>query len=143
MNLGRSITRDEAEKIIFADLKKQNLDTKGDTIRILVRHLAATQMALDFFQIYRSIFGGQIFILKRLNQVAGVGLVERDVEAIYTDRKALVGRVLDEWDLQMYLRYLFNNLLLEKSDDRFHITHKGQDFLVWLTQRGLPEDKGL
>ena len=143
MNLGRSITRDETENIIFADLEKQSLDAKGDTVRILVRHLAATQMALDFFQIYHSIFGGQIFILKRLHQVAGVGLVEQDVDSIFVGRKAIVRGVLDEWDLQRYLLYLYDNLLITKSDDRLHITNKGQDFLVWLAQRGLPENKGL
>lgn len=143
MNLGRSITRDETEKIIFADLKGRKLDTEGDTIRVLVRHLAATQIALDFLQIYNAIFGGQIFILKRLHQVAGVGLFEKDVDAIYMTRKAAAHGVLDEWDMQRYLLYLHNNILIRKTDGRLHITNKGQDFLVWLTQSGVTENKGL
>lgn len=143
MNLGHSVTRDDQEKIIIADLEKQSLDTSGDTVRVLVRHLAAMQIAVDFLQIYSSIFGGQISILKQLNQVAGAGLSEEDVSALYIVFKTLAKGILDDWDLQRYLTYLHNNRLITESNSKLHITHKGQDFLLWITKSGLPENKGL
>ena len=111
--------------------------------RVLVRHLAATQIAVDFLQIYSSIFGSQISLLKQLNQVVGAGLSEEDVNSLYVVYKILAQGTLDEWDLKEYLLYVHSNFLITVNDGRLHITNKGQDFLIWITQSGLPENKRL
>ena len=58
----------EQERLIKADLEKRGLEHTGETIDVLVRHLAGYQLAVAFEEIYRLIFGSQIYILKRANE---------------------------------------------------------------------------
>lgn len=56
------------EDLIRQDLKKFKLEnTPEEAVNVLVRHLALTQLLLHAEQIYRTIFGSQIALLKQLN----------------------------------------------------------------------------
>jgi hypothetical protein len=71
--IGDSIVLQDIEARIKADFKAKGLETEGDTIKVLMKHLAATRVLLEFEQIHNLVFGSQIFLLKKLNEVAGQG----------------------------------------------------------------------
>ena len=142
MDIGSSQLRDELERMIFTDLKAKQLNVEGDTVKILVRHLAATQMALDFEQIYSLIFGSQIFFLKKLNEVAGQGKPTNFVEEYFQRVKTIETDFYQKWELNNYLAYLHSRSLITQDANQVHITVKGQEFLVWLARSGRREDVG-
>ncbi|NOZ83813.1 MAG: hypothetical protein GXP60_03250 [Epsilonproteobacteria bacterium] len=143
MDIDRSILRDEVEKSIVEDLQKKGLEVQGDTVHVLVRHLAATQIALDFEQIYSSIFGSQILLIRKLNEVTDQGLVRVFLEPYFEKLKELYPEVYAQWDMDIYLQYLLDSGLIIVKSSKCHITIKGQEFLVWLLKTGRKEDKEL
>jgi len=72
--IGSSVVIAEIEGRIKNELSERGLNTDGDTVKILIRHLAGTQILLSFEQIHSLIFGSQVFLLKKLNEVAGQGI---------------------------------------------------------------------
>lgn len=141
MNLGDSALLFEAEKLIREDLERRGLGTEGDTIKVLIRHLSVTQLVLDFEQIYNSIFGSQIFLLKKLNEVAGQGVGREFLETHFKHVQALFPIELGNWTLEGYLAFLFSHTLLTVKNGNYHITIKGVEFLLWLIKMGRREDR--
>jgi hypothetical protein len=140
MKLGDSPLILEVEKFIRLDLQGRGLETEGDTIRILVRHLAATQLVLDFEQIHSLIFGSQIYLLKKLNEVVGQGLDREFIETHFKHVQQLFAELVS-WSLEKYLLFLFGRNLITISDGKYHITVKGVEFLVWLVKTGHSENR--
>jgi len=129
------------EEAIRNDLQKRGLSTEGDTVKVLVRHLAAAQIALSFEQAYQTIFGSQIALLRRLNQCRFEGLSQDDLNVHYI---AVVERYPDifaTWSLEHYMNYLISNNGVVVSNGRYFITDIGIAFLAWLAWAGKREDK--
>ena len=141
MNISDSIVLKEQEELIIKDLSLRGLETEGDSIKILTRHLAATQLTLDYEQIYNLIFGSQISLLKRLNDVAGEGRT-RDYMDDYFLKVKTVHQKLNTWTFDQYLDFLFKRTLITNVRDKYHITNKGVDFLAWMVRNGRTEDRG-
>ncbi|RZB33792.1 MAG: hypothetical protein SRB2_03689 [Desulfobacteraceae bacterium Eth-SRB2] len=141
MKFGDSNVTNELESFIFKDLKQRELDTDSDTVKVLIRHLAATQLALDFEQIYNIIFGSQIFLLRKLNEVAGTGLNIEIIKSHFEHVQGLFDEQLNNWTLEQYLSFLFGRTLITVKDNNYHITIKGVDFLIWLTKTAKSENR--
>jgi len=99
MDLGHSITRDELEHSIRADLDQRGVVSAADKERVLIRYLAATQMALSFQQIYMDIFGSQITLLRNLNHMPGMGLPEHVGNVPIRERKRTIQRHFEGLEL--------------------------------------------
>jgi hypothetical protein len=143
MKFGDSNVTHELESYIFKDLKQQGLNTDSDTVKVLIRHLAATQLALDFEQIYNIIFGSQIFLLRKLNEAAGTGLNIDIIKTHFKYVQGLFDEQLNNWTMEQYLSFLFRKTLITVKDNNYHITIKGVDFLVWLTKTARIENRPL
>jgi len=65
--VGNSIVINEQEEIIKKELEEKGLLNETDGEKILIKHLAGTQLLLAFEKIYNLIFGSQITLLKKLN----------------------------------------------------------------------------
>lgn len=141
MKFGDSNVTNELENYIRQDLIKRGLDTDNDTAKVLIRHLAATQLALDFEQIYNIIFGSQIFLLRRLNEVAGSGLDYEFIKNYFENVQDLFPEQLSRWTLEQYLDFLFKRTLITVKDNNYHITIKGVDFLLWLTKTARSDNR--
>lgn len=142
MNIGDSVVRDYLEQTIMHDLSSRGLETEGDTIKLLVRYLAATQLALDYEQIYNLIFGSQILLLKRLNEVVGQGKPKEYIDE-YFAKVQTTFTDLKTWSLDQYLDFLFKSTLITNVSGKYHITNKGVDFLSWMIRNGRTENRGL
>ena len=77
----------EQESIIKRELRERDLEHEGETVDILVRHLARCQIVNRFEEIYRSIFGSQIFLLRLANTSRATGLAAEVVNSHYADLK--------------------------------------------------------
>jgi len=139
----RSIVLDETESRIRDELAEKNLDTDSDTARILIKHLAASRIVSEFEQIYNFIFGSQIILLKRLNEVAGQGASEEDIAEFYCQWQDVYKEQLGDWSLDDYLTFLKNRALITLKNGRYHITNLGVEFLSWMVRIGRSENKNL
>ena len=111
MNWGDSNLLPESERGIDEDLERKNVRTDAEKVNVLRRHLAVTQIYLEFEKIHANIFGSQIALLRDLNSVVEHG---RDAEYIRSWAESAIERNgLTNWNTEMYMLYLKNgNLVL-------------------------------
>jgi hypothetical protein len=141
--IGDSIVLQDYEGRIMEDLKEKGLETEGDTIKVLTKHLAATRVILEFEQIHNLIFGSQIFLLKKLNEVAGQGKPSEFIAIHFQHVQGLFPEQLGAWSLDQYLAFLLSRLLITTKGNVFHITNLGVEYLTWMVRNGKTEDNPL
>src|SRR5205807_1869876 len=120
--IGNSIVLQDVETRIRQDLENRGLEVASDSAKVLIKHLAATRILLEFEQIHNLIFGSQVFLLKRLNEVAGQGKPEAFIAAHFEHVRTLFPDAFRDWTLAQYLGFLFSRILILRSDDVYHIT---------------------
>jgi hypothetical protein len=141
--IGDSIVLRDIEGRIKTDLVQKGLEAEGDTAKVLIKHLAGTRVLLEFEQIHNLIFGSQIFLLKKLNEVAGQGKPSNLIAAHFEHIKSLFPESFGEWSLDQYLGFLLDRSLITTKGNVYHITNLGVEYLTWLTRNGKREDKTL
>ncbi len=130
----------ESYKNAVADmLTKDNLDPKSNTAKMLIRELAITKLALDFEKIYHVIYGSQINILRLLNENNRSGSVKKSLEDYFSGVKKSHPEWYENWDIDKYLDFLIDALLIVEEKNKYFITNKGVEFLVWITKTGLTD----
>jgi len=140
--IGDSIVLSDIEKRIIDDLQNRKLETESDTAKILIKYLAASKILLEFEQIYNFIFGSQIFLLKKLNEVAGQGQSMEIVISHFEHTKSMFEE-LEGWDFDKYMDFLVTRSLVLMDKNTCHITNLGVEYLTWLTRNGRSENKPL
>lgn len=141
--IGNSPVLQDIEGRIRKDLQDRGLDADGDTAKVLIKHLAATKVLLEFEQIHNLIFGSQIFLLKKLNEVAGQGKPREFVVAHFEHIKALFPGTFLDWDIDQYLGFPISRSLVLVQDGMYHITNLGVEYLTWIVRNGRREDNPL
>jgi hypothetical protein len=141
--IGASVALSDVEGRIRAELTAKSLPVDNETSRVLLKYLAAATLNVQFEQIHSLIFGTQIFLLKKLNEVAGRGRPREDLEKHFQHVKGLFPDSFAEWDLDQYIDFLVRRSLIVENDGVFHITHLGNDYLVWITRSNKPENRAL
>lgn len=141
--IGNSIVITDIEGRIKGELIAKGLAAEGDAAKVLIRHLAGTQLLLSFEQIHNLIFGSQIFLLKKLNEVAGQGrpmtFITNHIDHIQT----LYQHQLGAWSYDQYLEFLFSRSLIVRHGDQLHITNLGVEYLTWVARNGRSENNPL
>jgi hypothetical protein len=138
--VGDSIVLRDIEGRIKSDLVNRELDTESDASRVLIKYLAASIMLLDFEQIHGLIFGSQIYLLKKLNEVAGQGYKRDYVEGHFEHVKELYSAQLGNWSFEQYMFFLLSRLLVTVNNEIYHITNYGVEYLTWIAKNGRRED---
>ncbi|MBF0556629.1 MAG: hypothetical protein HQK96_19090, partial [Nitrospirae bacterium] len=141
--VGNSIVINEQEEIIKKDLKEKGLSTEGPTVKVLIKHLAVTQLLLAFEYIHSFIFGSQIFLLKKPNEVRGQGSTVEFVKDQIEYVKHVHPEQLGEWSAEKYLAFLYDRSLIVHQGSRIHITGLGVEYLIWIAKSGRREDNPL
>ena len=103
----------------------------------LVRALAFQQLNKSFALAYHGIFGSQIRALRELN-VRNISRSQADdwFKELQKENSAFA-----EWNLDEYLNYLFSWQLVEESMGLISITETGRNFLRFLVEHKLSEDR--
>jgi hypothetical protein len=91
-------------------------------------------MQHEFEVVYRLIFGSQLDLLLRAN--AG-SLDEAGADALYQNAKAQFPAVHQANSLDMWLGFLANYGLINRSNGRISTTPKGKEFMQYLVAAGL------
>lgn len=141
--IGNSIVITDIEGRIKSELREKGLNADGDTVKVLIRHLAGTQLLLSFEQIHNLIFGSQIFLLKKLNEVAGQGRPWSFVIDHIDHMKELYPTELGGWSYDQYLEFMYGRLLIIRHGDQMHITNLGVEYLTWIARNGRRENSPL
>ena len=141
--VGNSIVINEQEESIKNELREKGLSTEGDSVKVLVKHLAGTQILLAFERVHSSIFGSQITLLKKLNEVAGQGRTAEHVCSYIENIKKLYPVQLSNWTQDQYLSLLYSQILITCQDNQFHTTNFGVEHLTWIARNGRKEDNPL
>ncbi|MFH0878314.1 MAG: hypothetical protein V2A34_01240 [Lentisphaerota bacterium] len=136
-----SIVVRQNEEAIKRDIENKNLDPSKRE-QVLVRHLAIAQAGLWFERTYYMIFGSQIQLLKRLNEIRQ-GVDHEYVASFFEAVKMQFQREFEKWSVEDYVRFLNLSNLIESTSTGYVITQAGSEFLVEIARRGLNEIKGL
>jgi len=141
MSQGSSVLLKEVEVGIKATLLEKGLDTSNDTVSILIHHLAATRIALEFEQVYSMIFGSQLVLLKRLNELKGSGLDSDGIQKHYEHVKSHFADKFQTLSVGQYMNFLTSRVLIRQERDRYHLTVRGEEFLLWMVREARPENR--
>ena len=141
--IGNSIVINEQEELIQSQLAAKGLPYDSDTEKILIKHLAGTQILLEFERIHSLIFGSQIYLLKKLNEVSGQGRSAEFISGYVQKTMEINSKELGDWTEKKYLKYLYNQLLIRTDNKVTQITNMGVEYLTWMVRNGVSDDKPL
>jgi hypothetical protein len=129
---------------IKIDLDEKGLPYDSPTDEILIKHLAGTQLALEFEKIHTLIFGSQITLLKELNSIKPQGETKEEINSYVSNVYNQFPNSFKDWSSNKYLSFLYTSFLITNSEeDTIHITVRGVEYLSWIIRNGKREDNPL
>jgi hypothetical protein len=134
---GNPVVR-EREQLIRDEIDRAKLDDQK-IIPVLINRLAVIQLLLSAEQIYRMIFGSQIALLKQLNTSGPVPRAQ--FMSVYNNAKARWSNAYTSYSFDQYVGFLLNQGLIISIGDGYAITNAGREFLKWMAETGVVEDK--
>jgi hypothetical protein len=140
--IGNTVVLQDIEGRIRNELTTLKLSVEGET-QVLIKYLAAAQVGLEFEQIQNLIFGSQIYLLNKLNQVTGQGQSLTLIESHFEHVQNMFSDSFADWTLEKYLHFLFERRLIVLQDGRYHITNLGKEYLVWKARTGRADNNAL
>lgn len=126
----------EQETRIKRDLAERGLDVSPASVDVLVRYLAAFQLAYAFEALYSLIYGSQLTLLQTLNSQAQ-GMEYQIARTFSYDIAAVIyPDVYRAYSFDEYIHFLLTTGLVSRADDRIFITPMGREFLAYLIRQG-------
>jgi hypothetical protein len=144
MEMGNFPSLKRQEGFIQEGLKQKGLTVDSDTARVLLRHLAASQMRLHFELTYGAIFGTQIALLRLLHTRGG--MTRAEIEAHFQTAQNVwksAPQTPPDWNVDTYLKFLFSMNMIQAEGTRIVATEAAADFLVWMVRAGRTEQRPL
>jgi hypothetical protein len=135
MDLASSPLLRERENNIRDALKARGISNEQESIKVLIRALASSQLTLQWEQIERGIFGSQVVILVEMN-TKHAGLPVDVLRKVYDEMAKKYPSTYDGYTFDQYVGYLETNRLMTKGGDGYQVTLEGKEFMVWLVQSG-------
>ena len=137
------------EASIRQDLANHGFTVESGCEKVLLRHLAGTQIALQFAKLYGSLYGSQLRALRWLNAQAGDAR-ERDLAVFFDQAAKEWPGIYKHTDFRSWLGFLAGQGLVTESaesaaagDDAesfgLAITVTGREFLAYLVNAGRPD----
>lgn len=134
------------EEAIRADLAKHGLVAENATEKVLLRHLAGTQIVLQFERIYAVLYNSQLQALRWLNSQATQATAD-ELRAFYNRASAAWPAIYDKTDFRAWLGFLAHHGLITESEESrsaqpnadpfgLQITVLGREFLAFLVNAG-------
>jgi len=120
----------KSEKVIRDFLAKEGINTSDDKEKVLIRHLAASQLTLVFTRIDFLIYQSQLKILEFLN--SNPSAPRQMAENIYNTASAFYPKILKDYPFEKYLGFLKTNNLIHEEEEILSITEIGREFLAFL-----------
>lgn len=126
----------EGEDLISETLRKAGVKEGPEREKLLIRYLAATNLALALQRIDSVIWGSQIYILEHLN-VSRSGVLKEEIKtAYYDDAVKKWPPTFTNYSYDNYLGFLKDSNLVHEQDGYLLITMLGVEFLQYLARIG-------
>lgn len=116
--------------------EKGLLDKPNDAMPVLIRHLAATQLANNFEVFFRIVFRSQINLLDFLNSKA-MGIPIQSAEPFYQAAASQYPGAFENGNFRSWLSWPLSAGLIEESNSVLKITDVGRQFLLYLMNSGI------
>ena len=124
----------DTERIIREILLKEGIATAEDKEKVLIRHLAISQLSFAFMRIDFLIYKGQLKILEFLNSHPTTP--KQMARDMYNEAVVSYPEVLKDYPFEKYLGFLKTNNLILENEETLSITLFGVDFLAFLVRMG-------
>lgn len=122
----------EAEELVRKNLKINEHNKPQETIDLLVKYISVQGLVQRFEDVYRSIFGSQLDLLKHINASYAT---KKDLK-IYYDTAVTAFPALGDYSYDEYFDFLTGNNLITRADDNsYGITIFGREFLTYLIKK--------
>lgn len=141
--IGTSLVIADLEESIKKEITGKGLEVSTETETVLIRHLAGTQLLLEFVKIDKYIFGSQLNLLKELAVISPEGYTRIEIEEYFESVKHSFPNSFNSWDVKNYLAYLFSSILITKNEDKIHLTNFGQEYVDWVNENRANEYRSL
>lgn len=141
--IGTSLVIAELEESIRNEITQRGLEISTETETVLIRHLAGTQLLLEFVKIDKYIFGSQLNLLKELAEISPEGYTKNEIEEYYESVKQTFPNSFNNWDVKKYLGFLFSSILITKNGEKIHLTNFGQEYVDWVAVNRANEYRSL
>jgi len=128
----------EQEEIIKNELKEKNINAEQAN-KVLIRHLAATQIAFTFENIHKQIWGSQIRVLEELNTQSN-GLSRTRIKIYYDKTVEATPFIGTIYSFEQWINFIKNWALILEENNAVKITIRGREFLLYMTRYGLSKD---
>ncbi len=126
----------ERETAICTDLETRGITASDDKVRVLIRHLAASQLFFGYELVDNVIWGSQIYILENLN-VNRQGVLKKELKTFYDEAEKNWPLAFSVYPYDAYLSFLKSlGVIIIKENERLLITNYGVEFLGYLTKTG-------
>jgi len=106
---------------------------------VLVRALAHSRLEAGHEFTYNRIFGSQILALKRLNEVSRATV--DDAREFFKPFAEQFPQLYNNYGFDAWLGFLLGGAMIVQNGNVLEISDFGRDFLVYLTERRLSENK--
>jgi hypothetical protein len=138
----QAISGDQLNPVInaFRNSTPANLN-EADKSNYFVATAAALHIQLQHERHYIAMFGSQIVLLKRLNEVGTVGLPVEVARTIYDQAVAVFPIAYQTYSFDQWLGFLVNAGLITLQGNTLMVTPYGNGFLQYMVQRQLSELK--
>ncbi len=123
------------EIIIHKDLETRGVTTSNDKVKVLIRHLAASQLFYGFELVDNVIWGSQIYILENLNGKRQ-GVLKEELKIFYDEAEKNWPLAFSVYPYDAYLGFLNNLGVITEENEYLLITSFGVEFLGYLTKTG-------
>ncbi|GEM_PF-3007241 len=141
--IGTSLVIADLEESIKKEITGKGLEVSTETETVLIRHLAGTQLLLEFVKIDKYIFGSQLNLLKELSEISPEGYTRIEIEEYFESVRQSFPNSFNSWDVKKYLGYLFSSILITKNEDKIHLTNFGQEYVNWVNENRANEYRSL
>lgn len=122
-------------------LLRQNLNNVPEEDRLdrVIVELAQSRLTAHFERVYRTIFGTQITLLRRMNEQPNITV--ENAKEFYIENAAKYVEVYENYGFDGWITFLLNENLIIQHEDRLSISPVGKDFLLHTTFKGMTELK--
>lgn len=141
--IGTSLVISDIEESIKNELTEEGLEISTETETVLIRHLAGTQLLLEFVKIDKYIFGSQLNLLKELAEISPEGYTKNEIIEYFENVKLSFPNSFNNWDEEKYLGFLYSSILITKKEDKVHLTNFGQEYIDWVITNRANEHRSL
>lgn len=131
----------ERENNIWEHIEEKYHGQSDDPlVKLLVRRLASAHIREEFEFCYSHIYGSQIRLLKTIKQRSN-SMPQDDITVYFQEVQETSPDIYRGANVNNYLTFLLNNLLIEYQEESYSVTVLGTEFLAWMARLGRAENK--